>query len=79
MGRVHVIQEADGTRREAPFTAAEDAARDVEEAAAAAAERPRDLYAEIAALTAKLARSEKLEAVLIEKALLAKGELDAKV
>ena len=40
---------------------------------------PRDLAAEIDSLKAKLTRAEAAEAVLIEKAVVTKGEIDAKV
>lgn len=43
------------------------------------APEPRNLAAEIDALAAKLARAEAAEAALIEKAIVTKGEIDAKL
>lgn len=40
---------------------------------------PRDLAAEIDALKAEVARAKAAEAVLIEKSIVSKGEIDAKV
>ena len=40
---------------------------------------PRNLAAEVDALKAQIARTEAAEAVLIEKAIVTKGEIDAKV
>lgn len=40
---------------------------------------PRDVAAELDALAAKVARAEAAEAALIEKAIVTKGEIDAKL